>query len=47
MNLHTNLDLTDYGVWYYKDGINIEDKALLDKYEKIFLERIAEHVTYD
>lgn len=27
--------------------IIIEDKALLDKYEKIFLERIAEHVTYD
>lgn len=41
-------ELKDYKVYgYYKDGTNIEDKALLDKYEKIFLERIAEHVIYD
>lgn len=52
-----NEDLTDdegrfhlknykvYGV--YKNGGLIEDKALLDKYEEILLERIASHIIYD
>ena len=52
-----NEDLTDdegrfrlknYKVYgFYKNGKLIEDKKLLDKYEGIFLERIAPHIIYD
>ena len=31
---------------HFKDGSPIEDHAILDKFEKIFLDRIAEHIIY-
>lgn len=40
--------LGDYSVYgFYYNGEPMEDEEILQKYEEIFLERIAEHIIYN